>query len=831
MIYCFDIDGTLCTNTDGSYAAAEPFPEVVAQVNALGAAGHRVILYTARGSGTGIDWRGLTERQLKSWGVHYDELHLGKPTADIYVDDKGIHVDDWREQTERTEQPLALVTAQTVAIIPARAGSKGIANKNIKPLGGYPLLAYTVVAASLCDEIDRVVVSTDSEEYAEIARRFGAEVPFLRPAALAGDASRDIDFVRHALDWFDQHEGQLPELLVHLRPTTPLRDPAQIGAAIRTLRAEGHATSLRSAHTLQEPVQKMLMLEDGFLVELFPDDPRPGASNLPRQSFPPSYHPNGYVDVLRTSFVRGGRDLHGPRILAFTTPDTREVDRPEDFEYLEYLLRTQGSVLHRHLVERFPHYPSNREPSSAHRFAHEPVAVPHVETLHRRIRTALPVAEDAKVFAQLEQHESRAMHGQLPIVWDSATDFQVRDRWGNCWIDFTSTIFVANSGHANPAVKAAIGSMLEQDLLHSYTYPTRIRARYLQRLIEFVPSQFEKAFLLSSGTEAAECGIKLMRLYGHARGKRRGGIVAFEGAMHGRTMGAQMLGGTAAARAWIGYRDPDMHHLPFPYPWCIGKAGPGTARSGRALARAHIRSLIDRGLDPDRDLCGIAIEPFLGWGAIFYPTDYIQKLVEFARAHDLLVLCDEIQAGFGRTGKLFAYQHYDVEPDLLLCGKGMSGSLPLSAVLGSREVMDLPATGAMSSTHSANPLCCAAGLANLESLDADNLVAEAARKGEILLTGLHRIKRRHGEVISHVLGKGMVAALLFHDAQTGAPLCDLASQVCELAMQRGLLLVHTGRESIKIGPPLTISDAALREGLDVLEESLAELLVTAAGRC
>ncbi|MHC4921877.1 MAG: cytidylyltransferase domain-containing protein, partial [Planctomycetota bacterium] len=326
MIYCFDIDGTLCTNTDGSYAAAEPFPEVVAQVNALGAAGHRVILYTARGSGTGIDWRGLTERQLKSWGVHYDELHLGKPTADIYVDDKGIHVDDWREQTERTEQPLALVTAQTVAIIPARAGSKGIANKNIKPLGGYPLLAYTVVAASLCDEIDRVVVSTDSEEYAEIARRFGAEVPFLRPAALAGDASRDIDFVRHALDWFDQHEGQLPELLVHLRPTTPLRDPAQIGAAIRTLRAEGHATSLRSAHTLQEPVQKMLMLEDGFLVELFPDDPRPGASNLPRQSFPPSYHPNGYVDVLRTSFVRGGRDLHGPRILAFTTPDTREVD-------------------------------------------------------------------------------------------------------------------------------------------------------------------------------------------------------------------------------------------------------------------------------------------------------------------------------------------------------------------------------------------------------------------------------------------------------------------------------------------------------------------------
>ena len=403
--------------------------------------------------------------------------------------------------------------------------------------------------------------------------------------------------------------------------------------------------------------------------------------------------------------------------------------------------------------------------------------------------------------AQLEQHESRAMHGQLPIVWDSATDFQVRDRWGNCWIDFTSTIFVANTGHADPRVKAAIGGMLEQDLLHSYTYPTEVRARYLERLIECAAPQFEKAFLLSSGTEAAECGIKLMRLHGQARGKRRGGIVSFEGAMHGRTMGAQMLGGTPDARAWIGYRDPDIHHLPFPYPWCI-------TSSGKALAKAHIQDLLDRGLDPRRDLCGMAFESYLGWGAIFYPPGYVQTLVEFCRAHDVLVLFDEIQSGFGRTGRLFAYEHYGVEPDLLLCGKGMSGGLPLSAVLGSREVMDLPATGAMSSTHSANPLCCAAGLATLESIEAQDLVSEAARKGEILFEALHRMHAR-------VFGKGMVAALLFQDA-------DTASRVCERAMQRGLLLVHTGRESIKIGPPLTIPDTALREGLEVLEKCLAE---------
>ncbi len=814
MIYCFDIDGTLCTNTEGSYAAAEPFPDVIARVNALADAGHRVILFTARGSGTGIDWRHLTERQLQSWGVKHHELHLGKPTADVYVDDKSVHVDDWRDQADQ-----APVATQTIAIIPARSGSKGVADKNVKPLGGYPLLAYAVAAASLCDEIDRVVVSTDSEEYARIARSFGAEVPFLRPAALASDSSGDIDFVRHALDWFEAQEGQLPEFLVHLRPTTPLRDPAQIGAAVRAMRADSRATSLRSAHPLPEPVEKMLRLRDGLFVEL-----QTGKSHLPRQAFSETYHPNGYVDILRTSFVQGAGELYGPRMLAFTTRETCEVDRPEDFEHLEYLLRTHGSALHRHLAERFPHCPPDREPASEHRFARQPVAVPPVDTPNRRIQTPLPVAADIELLDHLEQHESRGMHGQLPLVWNSATDFQVRDRWGNCWIDFTSTIFVANTGHANPAVKAAIAETLEQDLLHSYTYPTEIRAKYLRRLIEFVPPRFEKAFLLSSGTEAAECGIKLMRMYGQARGKRRGGIVAFEGAMHGRTMGAQMLGGTAAARAWIGYRDPDMHSLPFPYPWCVNG-------SGRALAQAHLEDLTSRGLDPDRDLCGIAIESFLGWGAIFYPQDYIQTLVEFARAHDLLVMFDEIQAGFGRTGRLFAYEHYDVEPDLLLCGKGMSGSLPLSAVLGSRDVMDLPATGAMSSTHSANPLSCAAGLATLESIDSQDLVSEAARKGEILFEALRRIKHRHGEVISHVLGKGMVAALLFCDAKTGAPLPDLASQVCELAMRRGLLLVHTGRESIKIGPPLTIPDAALREGLEVLEESIAELVVAACGSC
>ena len=240
------------------------------------------------------------------------------------------------------------------AIIPARAGSKGVPKKNIRVLGGYPLIAFSIVAAKLSSDIERVMVSTDSLEIAEIARSYGAEVPFLRPPELAQDASPDIDFIRHALDWLETHEGSKPDFLVVLRPTTPLRDPALIDSAIRTLKSNDQATSLRSAHQLQEPPQKMMGIQDGFLVGLFPEDTRPEYYNLPRQAFSPAYHPNGYVDIIKTSFVRSGNSLYGPHILAFVTPVAGEVDRPEDFEYLEYLVDKKGHTLHEYLKAKFP---------------------------------------------------------------------------------------------------------------------------------------------------------------------------------------------------------------------------------------------------------------------------------------------------------------------------------------------------------------------------------------------------------------------------------------------------------------------------------------------
>lgn len=457
-----------------------------------------------------------------------------------------------------------------------------------------------------------------------------------------------------------------------------------------------------------------------------------------------------------------------------------------------------------------------------YQFSQTPVDVRSVATKYRNIKTAIPTPETLKILLDLEKYESRSMHGQLPVVWDKAEDFQVFDPSGNCWIDFTSTIFLANSGHANPRIINSLQKILDQRLLHTYTFPSQVRAMFLKKLIEITPPQFEKAFLLSAGTEATECTVKLMRMHGQTIKPTKLGIISFEGAMHGRTMGAEMLKGDPFKSAWIGYKDPNMYHLPFPYPW-IAEDTQNKQYDWRNHFREDMEDLKAKGLHFD-DIAGFIIESYLGWGAIFYPIEYIRALVDFAKEHSCLVTFDEIQGGFGRTGKLFVYQHYDVEPDLLCLGKALSGSLPLSAVIGSQKTMDLPEFGSMSSTHSANPLCCAAGLANIEAIEAGELVDESARKGEILHRRLNEIKEKHPDRIAYIFGKGLLAGIIFKNPQTGRPDELFPSRVCEKAMQKGLLLVHTGRESIKIGPPLTIPDDALEEGIDVLDEAIAEII-------
>ncbi len=242
---------------------------------------------------------------------------------------------------------------KTYAIIPARGGSKGVPGKNIRLIGGFPLIAYSIVAARLALGIDRVIVSTDSEEIASIAKKYGAEVPFIRPVELSQDQSPDRDFVIHALDWFSaQESGSEPDFLVHLRPTTPFRDPSVISQAVQRFIETPNATSLRSAHPCSEsPFKWFLLKENGFFTGIQTDDM--DMLNQPRQMFPTVYIPDGYVDVLRVSFVAASDTIHGDKVMGFVSPVCKEVDTLEDFEALEFQLEKQGSPLYRYLIENF----------------------------------------------------------------------------------------------------------------------------------------------------------------------------------------------------------------------------------------------------------------------------------------------------------------------------------------------------------------------------------------------------------------------------------------------------------------------------------------------
>ena len=243
----------------------------------------------------------------------------------------------------------------TIAIIPARSGSKGVPKKNTYLLGGYPLVAYAIVAAKLSKEISRVIVSTDSKEIAEISGYYGAETPFLRPAAISGDKSTDKEFVEHAMNWFEKSEGKIYDYFVHLRPTTPLRHPGVIDKAVIEIKGNKDSTSLRSIHELAESPHKVFQINNyGYLKGFFPDDPRPEYYNLPRQTFPKAYFPNGYVDIIKIDFVKKSGFLHGPNMLGFLTSRVAEVDGIEDFEYLQYQMERCKNPVYEYLLKNFP---------------------------------------------------------------------------------------------------------------------------------------------------------------------------------------------------------------------------------------------------------------------------------------------------------------------------------------------------------------------------------------------------------------------------------------------------------------------------------------------
>jgi 4-aminobutyrate aminotransferase/diaminobutyrate-pyruvate transaminase/4-aminobutyrate aminotransferase/(S)-3-amino-2-methylpropionate transaminase len=448
-------------------------------------------------------------------------------------------------------------------------------------------------------------------------------------------------------------------------------------------------------------------------------------------------------------------------------------------------------------------------------FVLTPRQVPPVNTRFRRIQTPIPVPESLPILETLYRDEPRSMRGQPPIVWDRAEGFQVHDAWGNTWIDWSSGVLVANAGHGRREIVEAICEQARKTLLHNYCFPSEIRARLVDRLAQLAPDPLEKVFLLTTGSETTECAIKLARTHGRAvGGDRKIAIVSYEGAFHGRTLGAQMIGGIPALKEWIVNLDPDMVQVPFP----DGFRCPDTS------FEFSLKVLQQKGFGPER-IAGVITETYQGGSAGFLPTRYAQDLAAWCKQHDIVLIMDEVQAGFGRTGKMWGFEHYGIVPDLVCCGKGITSGLPLSAVIGRADIMDQYPPGSMTSTHTGNPVCVAAALANLDLVVNEKLPEKAAAVGEVLQSGLREIQAAYKDVCGAAMGRGMVAGL--HMIKPGGiePNGPLASAVVDRCVEKGLLMfepVGLGGATVKIAPPLVTPQEAVLEGLGVLREAIEE---------
>lgn len=453
----------------------------------------------------------------------------------------------------------------------------------------------------------------------------------------------------------------------------------------------------------------------------------------------------------------------------------------------------------------------------AHKYHLQPVDVPRVETTYRRIVTPLPVPESLPIFKKLETYEPVSMAGQPPIIWDRAEGCQVYDRWGNMWLDWSSGVLVTNAGHGRQEIREALRAVTDKPLLATYVFAHESRANLCELLAGLAPAPDYKVFLLTTGSEATENAVKLARTYGvRKHGRKKMYVVSFEGAFHGRTLGAQMIGGMPALKEWITELAPGFAQVPFP---------DGFRQEDTRFA-TFTESLAKQGITPDM-VCGVITESYQGIGPNFLPDAYARELGRWCRQHDVLLIMDEVQAGFGRTGKMFCFQHYDCTPDLICCGKGISSSLPLAAVIGRGDVMSLYPPGSMTSTHSASPLPVAAAIASLDVIRREKLVERAAALGATLKARLDTLQQRYPQRLGKALGRGLVAGLLVVKPGTKDPDSDTAIAINEKCFQRGLLMfapVGWGGGCIKIAPPLTIPEDALEEGLKVLEEVCHDVL-------
>ncbi len=437
-----------------------------------------------------------------------------------------------------------------------------------------------------------------------------------------------------------------------------------------------------------------------------------------------------------------------------------------------------------------------------------------------RIKTEIPGPKSRALMERRHRAVTSGVGIATPMFAQEAKGALLTDVDGNTFIDFGGGIGVMNIGHANSRVVEAVKEKAEQ-LSHTCFYVTEYEEyiELAERLNALVPGDFEKrSFFVNSGAEAVENAVKIARYY-----TGRPAVIAFENSFHGRTMLAMTLTGkTDPYKKGFGPFVPEVYRVPSPYAYRC-PSGKDCSGGCQGDCFGSIEKAFVSTVHPS-SVAAIIVEPVSGEGGFIpFPDFYLRQLRELCDEHGIVMIVDEVQTGFGRTGKMFGIEHSGVEPDIMTTAKSMGGGLPIAGVTGRAEIMDSVHTGGLGTTYGGNPIACAAALAVLDTFEEEDLLTQANALGEKVMSAMRDIQDRHPDFVGDVRGLGPMAAMEFvTDAETKTPDMERNARIVQAALQEGLLLLTAGQygNCIRTLMPLNINDDELEEGLAILERAV-----------
>jgi 4-aminobutyrate aminotransferase/(S)-3-amino-2-methylpropionate transaminase len=431
-----------------------------------------------------------------------------------------------------------------------------------------------------------------------------------------------------------------------------------------------------------------------------------------------------------------------------------------------------------------------------------------------QLATEVPGPRSREILERFERSVARPLAVTFPVVVAEARGVTITDVDGNTFIDFAGGVGCLNVGHSHPQVVTAAQEQLDRFSHTDFTIvPYEVYATLSERLLERAPfTGPAKAAFFNAGTEAVENAIKFARAY-----TKRHAVIAFEGAFHGRTLlSLTLTSKTHPYKAGLGPFAPEVYRVPFPNEF-------------RGISAADALAALERSLATQvaaEDVAAIVVEPVQGEGGfVVAPHEFLAGLRRICDEHGIVLVVDEVQTGFARTGRFFAIEHYDVEPDLITVAKSIAMGLPLSGVLGKAAIMDAPDDNAVGGTYVGNPVAQAAALAVLDVIEEEGLVERSEAIGRTIRGRMEDWQRRW-PAVGDVRGLGAMLAIELVSGEDRAPATDVASRVIEEALRRGLMLIKAGVHGncIRVLVPLVVTDAELDEALGAWEEALAAVL-------